>query len=122
MKRLSCMLLSSLFAVTMLTACLVPSWYGGAVNIDDGGVNVNIDGVNVNVDGVNVNVDRVNELPPPLPAIVELGPDRCYQQGGYNYYYNGERWQYSRDHYSPRSDLPRSHWPNEIRRRGDGDK
>jgi len=113
MKRLSCISLSSLFAVTMLTACLVPypSRYGG-VNVDDGGVNVNID-------GVNLNVDRVNELPPPLPAIVELGPDRFFQQGGYNYYYYGDSWQYSRDQYSPRSNLPRSHWPNEIRRSGD---
>lgn len=112
MIRLSSMVLASLFTVTMLTACLTPSWYGDGVNVDEGGVNVNID-------GVNVNVDRVNQLPPSLPSIVELGPDRYYQQGGYIYYYYGDRWQYARDHYSPRSELPRSHWPNEIRRRGD---
>jgi len=114
MKRLSRMVLTPLFAVSMLTACCVPSNYGrgGDVHVDDGGVHVNID-------GVNVNVDRVNVLPPPLPSIVELGPDRHYQQGGYNYYYLGDRWQYSRDRSDSWSDLPKSHWPNEIRRRGD---
>jgi len=114
MKRLSGMVLTPLFAVSMLAACCVPPRYGsgGGVHVDDGGVHVNID-------GVNVNVDRVNELPPPLPSIVELGPDHIYQQGGYNYYYRGDRWQYSRDGSDSRSDLPRSHWPNEIRSRGD---
>jgi len=115
------MMLTPLFAVSMLTACCVPPRYGsgGGVHVDDGGVNVNVDGVNVNVNGGNVNIDRVDALPPPLPSIVELGPDRHYRQGGYNYYYHGDRWQYSRDGSDYRSDLPRSHWPNEIRRRGD---
>lgn len=118
MKHLSRMLLTTLIAVSMLTACCVPSRYSG-VKVDDGGVNVNVDGVNVNVNGGNVNIDRVDSLPPPLPSIVELGPDRRYQQGGYNYYYDGDRWQYSIDRSDFRSDLPESHWPNEIRRRGD---
>ena len=118
MKRLSGMVFATLCAVSLLTACCVPSRYGG-VNVDDGGVNVNVDGVNVNVNGGNVTVDGVDALPPPLPAIVELGPDRHYRQGGYDYYYHGDRWQYSRDRSDSWSDLPRSHWPNEIRRRGD---
>lgn len=91
MKRLSRMILSSLFMVSMLTACLVPSRHGGFDVL----------------------------LPPPLPVIVELGPDRYYQHGGYNYYYQGDRWRYSRDRSGSWSDLPRSHWPREIRRKGD---
>lgn len=118
MKCFSRMVLPALCAVTVLTAACVPSRYGG-VNVEDGGVSVNVDGVHVNVNGGNVTVDEGNELPPALPYTVELGPDRQYRQSGYDYYYHGERWQYSRDRGESWSDLPRSHWPNEIRRRGD---
>jgi hypothetical protein len=83
--------LTSLSAVLMLSACIVPSRHGG--------------------------VDVY--LPPPLPVIVDLGPDRHYRHEGYDYYYQGDRWQYSRDSDGYRSDLPQSHWPREIRRRGD---
>ena len=91
MKNLSRMVLTSIFVVSLLTACIVPSRHGG--------------------------VDVL--LPPPLPVIVDLGPDRYFYQNDYHYYYEGDRWQYSRERGGPRSDLPRSHWPNEIRRRGD---
>ena len=91
MKSLSRLVLISLFVVFMLTACIVPSRHGG--------------------------VDVL--LPPPLPMVIDLGPDRYYHQNGYNYYYQGDRWQYSKDRDGSRSDLPRSHWPREIRQRGD---
>ncbi|MDA8415067.1 MAG: hypothetical protein M0023_14915 [Desulfobacteraceae bacterium] len=91
MNSLSRMLITSLFALSLLSACIVQSRHGGV--------------------GVLV--------PPPLPVIVELGPDRHYHHDGYDYYYVGDRWQYSRDRGAERYDLPRSHWPREIRRRGD---
>ena len=91
MKRLSRMLLVSLFAASMLTACIVPSGRGGVVL-----------------------------LPPPLPVIVDLGPEPYYVHQGYFYYYNDNRWQYSRDRSGPWTELPRSHWPKEIRRGGGG--
>ena len=91
MKSLSRMVLVSLFTLSMLTACIVPSRHGGVEVL----------------------------LPPPLPIIVDLGPDRHYQQDGYHYYYEGDRWQYSRDRDSSRLELPKSHWPTEIRHRGD---
>lgn len=91
MKRLSRFVIAILFAVTMLTACIVPTRNGGVAVI----------------------------LPPPLPVIVDVGPDRYYYQDGYHYYYHGDRWQYSRERNGSRMDLPRSHWPREIRHRGD---
>lgn len=55
---------------------------------------------------------------PVLPPVVELGPDAYYAYGGYSYRYENERWRYA----GPRGvwmDLPRSHYPREIRyRRG----
>lgn len=91
MKSLSYMVFTLLFAMSILTACIVPSGRGGFDVL----------------------------LPPPLPVILDLGPDRYYYQDGYHYYYQGDRWQYSRERNGSRSDLPRSHWPNEIRQRGD---
>lgn len=90
MKRLSYMLLVSIFSMTMLSSCIVSSGRGGV--------------------GVL--------LPPPLPVIVELGAEPYYSYQGYQYYYNDNRWQYSRDRRGQWSDLPRSHWPKEIRRGG----
>lgn len=89
MKRLSYLVLVSLFSMSMLTACVVSS---------RGGVGV--------------------LLPPPLPVIVELGPEPYYSYQGYQYYYNDNRWLYSRDRRGQWTDLPRSHWPREIRRGG----
>jgi hypothetical protein len=59
----------------------------------------------------------------PLPAIVELGADPYYYQNGYYYYYQDDNWRYSRSRSGPWTDLPRSHWPKEIRHRErDGDR
>lgn len=90
MKNTARIMLNSLFMLSMLTACIVTP--RGEVGL---------------------------LLPPPLPFIVELGPEPYYVNQGYQYYYNDNRWLYSRDRRGPWTDLPRSHWPNEIRRRGD---
>lgn len=58
---------------------------------------------------------------PALPLVVELGAEPYYYQGGYHYYYNNERWSYSHSRSGPWIDLPRSHYPKEIRRRGGAD-
>ena len=91
MKSLSRMVLASLFVGSMLTACIVSP--RGDVGL---------------------------LLPPPLPVIVDIGPEPYYSHQGYIYYYNDNRWQYSRDRRGPWTDLPRSHWPKEIRRSGGG--
>lgn len=91
MKNLVCIALASVSLMVMLTSCIVSSRHGGVGLL----------------------------LPPPLPLIIDLGPDRHYHNDGYDYYYQGDRWQYSRGRDSRRSDLPQSHWPREIRRHGD---
>jgi hypothetical protein len=58
---------------------------------------------------------------PALPLIVEIGPEPYYFHDGFHYYYHGDRWSYSRSRSGPWSDLPRSHYPKEIRRRGGPD-
>lgn len=58
---------------------------------------------------------------PALPLIVELGVEPYYYHSGFHYYYNNDRWSYSRSRSGPWSDLPRSHYPKEIRRRGGDD-
>jgi hypothetical protein len=53
----------------------------------------------------------------PLPAVIELGSDPYYYQNDYYYYYNNDSWRYSRSKGGPWTDLPRSHWPKEIKHR-----
>lgn len=55
---------------------------------------------------------------PALPLVVEIGPEPYYFYGGFHYFYHDDRWSYSRSRSGPWSDLPRSHYPREIRRRG----
>ncbi len=55
------------------------------------------------------------EVAPPLPAIVELGADPYYYHSGYYYFYQNDHWRYSRSRNGPWTELPRSHWPKEIR-------
>ncbi|MDD2580856.1 MAG: hypothetical protein PHR66_02570 [Desulfuromonadaceae bacterium] len=93
MKSLLRLVFVVLFAVFMLTACLVSPGPGGY--------------------GVVV--------APPLPAIVEFSTEPYYYQSGYHYFYQNNNWQYSRDRNGPRMELPRDRWPKEIRYKGRGD-
>ncbi len=53
-------------------------------------------------------------IAPPLPFAVELeGPYYAYH--GYHYYYDHDRWYYSRSRRGPWRDLPRDRYPKEIR-------
>ena len=89
-KPMKSLVLLSLFAALTLTSCIVSPGPQGY-----GGVVVS-----------------------PLPAIVELGADPYYYQNGYYYFYQNDNWRYSASRNGPWTDLPRTHWPKEIRYRG----
>jgi hypothetical protein len=86
--------LVALFAAFALTACIVtpgPTGYGGSYG---------------------------STVVSPLPSIVVLGDDPYYYQNGYYYFYQNNNWRYSHSRSGPWTELPRSHWPKEIRHRG----
>jgi len=55
---------------------------------------------------------------PPLPSIVVLEEEPYYYQSGYYYYYNNDHWYYSNNRGGPWKDLPRKHYPKDIRYKG----
>lgn len=55
---------------------------------------------------------------PALPAIVEFDVEPYYFYRGYYYYYENARWRYSSSRSGPWVELPRSHYPREIRFKG----
>jgi hypothetical protein len=79
----------ALFSLLILSACVVTPGPG-----ESGGVTVS-----------------------PLPAVVVLGADPYYYQNGFFYIYQNNYWRYSKSRSGPWKDLPRSHWPKEIRHR-----
>jgi len=90
MKNLRSMLLLTLVASFMLASCVLSPGPGGY--------------------GV--------EIAPALPPIVVLSVEPYYYQHGYHYYYQNDRWQYSRSRSGPWTELPRSHYPQETRHSG----
>ena len=89
MKSLPILVVVMIFAALMLTSCLLTPGPGGY--------------------GV--------EVAPPLPAIVELDAEPYYYQNGYHYFYQNDRWHYSKSRTGPMMELPRSHWPKEVRQK-----
>lgn len=90
MKRI---LISTLLAVSLLTACaVVPAGRGYG---PDGAMIV-----------------------PLLPPLVVLDAEPYYYYDGFHYHYNNDRWYYSRSRSGPWADLPRDHYPNEVRYKG----
>ncbi len=61
---------------------------------------------------------------PPLPSIVVLEAEPYYYHSGYYYYYQNDRWSYSNSRRGPWAELPRGHYPKEVRfkDRGRGDE
>ena len=57
-------------------------------------------------------------IAPPLPTVVELGDNPYYTRGSYHYYYNNDHWYYSHARNGPWRNLPRNHYPREVRFRG----
>jgi hypothetical protein len=55
---------------------------------------------------------------PALPTTVELDADQYYYQNGYYYHHDGDIWVYSQSRQGPWVNLPRSHYPREVRYRG----
>lgn len=58
---------------------------------------------------------------PALPTIVVLESEPYYYQGGYHYHYQNDRWYYSHARSGPWAELPRGHYPKEVRYKGKGD-
>lgn len=58
---------------------------------------------------------------PPLPSVVVLDVDPYYYYSGYVYVYQNNNWRYSKSKGGPWAELPRSHWPKEIRHKGRDD-
>jgi len=90
MKSLLNMVFVAILAAFMLTACVVSPGPGGY--------------------GV--------EVAPALPAVVVLDVEPYYYHSGYYYFYQGNSWSYSRARSGPWTELPRSHWPKEVRHKG----
>lgn len=57
---------------------------------------------------------------PYLPSIVVLGVEPFYFQDGFYYHYDRGHWSYSRSKKGPWADLPRDHYPKEVRFKGRG--
>ena len=76
-----------LFAASLLTtACaVVPTGHGGAVVV------------------------------PILPPLVVLDTEPYYFYQGYHYHYRDRHWFYSRSRRGPWGELPRDHYPRELR-------
>jgi hypothetical protein len=72
------------------------------------------------VPGPRGGVSLVPLLPPILPPIVVLETEPYYVQEGYHYYYRNDGWYYSRSRGGPWVDLPRDHYPREVRFRDGG--
>src|SRR4030042_6021658 len=52
---------------------------------------------------------------PPLPSIVVLEEEPYYYHSGYYYYYRNDGWSYSHSRSGPWVELPRGHYPKEVR-------
>jgi hypothetical protein len=59
-------------------------------------------------------------LVPPLPPVVVLDAEPYYVHEGYYYYYRNDGWAYSHARNGPWVDLPRDHYPREVRYRDGG--
>lgn len=55
---------------------------------------------------------------PLLPPLVVLDAEPFYFHGGYYYHYNNDAWYYSESRGGPWTDLPRDHYPKEVRYKG----
>ncbi|NTV14178.1 MAG: hypothetical protein HGA96_09665 [Desulfobulbaceae bacterium] len=52
---------------------------------------------------------------PLLPPLVLLDAEPFYFHGGFYYHYSNDAWSYSRSKGGPWNDLPRDHYPKEVR-------
>ena len=59
---------------------------------------------------------------PYLPPVVILDVEPYYVQDGFYYHYDRGRWYYARSKRGPWADLPRDHYPKEVRYKGKRDR
>lgn len=85
-------MISSLVVVSLLTACVMVPGRRGGVAVV------------------------------PLPPIVELDVEPYYYHSGYHYHYDNGSWFYSTSRSGPWTDLPRGHYPKEVRYKNKGRK
>ena len=64
--------------------------------------------------GSGTRSERVTSVPP-LPELVVLGTEPYYVRDGYHYYYKNDTWFYSRSTRGPWKDLPKGHYPKEVK-------
>ena len=96
MKRI---LISTLIAVSLLTACeVVPAGHGRERER-------------------GYRSDEV-VIAPILPSIVVLDAEPYYYYSGFTYYYKNDRWFYSRSRNGPWADLPRDRYPRGVKFKG----
>jgi len=57
---------------------------------------------------------------PALPAVVVLGPEPYYVQGGYHYHYRNDGWYYAHSKSGPWAPLPRDRYPREVKYKNGG--
>ena len=55
---------------------------------------------------------------PFLPPVVVLDSEPYYFHDGYHYHYDHDRWYWSQSRKGPWYDLPRDHYPRELRFKG----
>lgn len=63
---------------------------------------------------------RHGVVAPYLPPVVVLDVEPYYYYDGFHYHYNRDRWYYSSSRGGPWYDLPRDHYPKELRFKGRG--
>ena len=57
-------------------------------------------------------------IAPVLPSVVVLDADPYYFYGNFQYFFDNDRWYYSRSRRGPWTELPWDHYPRETRYRG----
>lgn len=57
---------------------------------------------------------------PLLPPVVELDVEPYYFHGGFHYHYTNGSWLYATSRSGPWTDLPRDHYPKEVRYKNKG--
>jgi hypothetical protein len=65
-------------------------------------------------------VPRHGVVAPYLPPVVVLDVEPYYYYEGFHYHYDRDRWYYSQSRSGPWYDLPRDHYPQELRFKGKG--
>jgi hypothetical protein len=61
-------------------------------------------------------------IAPLLPRVVVLDAEPYYFYSNFHYHYTNDRWYYSKSRRGPWAELPRDHYPKEVRYKGHAGK